>query len=89
MANLSCPYCTRTLADSEALFSHVKAKHGLKAARAYVPDHPAFVREAQRRAANQARRDDEPSMADLVIEAQLDRAMSLPVDRDIAEMFDV
>jgi len=84
-----CPYCTRTLADTEALFSHVKAKHGLKAARACVPDHPAFVREAQRRAADRAHRDPEPSMADLVIEATLNRAMGLPVDRDIAEMFDV
>ncbi|MEG9524279.1 MAG: hypothetical protein MIL41_00600 [Hyphomicrobiales bacterium] len=86
---LRCHHCTRTLADTEALFSRVKAKHGLKAARACVPDHPAFVREAQRRAADQARQAAEPSMADLVIEATLDRAMGLPVDRDIAEMFDV
>lgn len=89
MAALRCPYCTRTLTSTEALFSHVKAKHGLKAARACVPDHPAFVREVQRRAADQARNDPEPSMADLVIEAQLARAMGLPVHRDIAEMFDV
>lgn len=84
-----CPHCTRTLASTEALFSHVKAKHGLKAAKACVPDHPTMVREAERRAADQARRDREPSMADLVIEASLNRAMGLPVDRDIAEMFDV
>lgn len=31
----------------------------------------------------------EPSMADLVIEAQLARIMGEPVDEDIAEMFDV
>jgi len=89
MSAIRCPHCTRTVADTEALFSHVKAKHGLKAARACVPEHPAFMREAKRRAADQARRDAEPSMADLVIEATLDRAMGLPVDRDIAEMFDV
>lgn len=89
MGALRCPHCTRTLASTEGLFSHVKAKHGLNAARVCVPEHPAFVREAQRRAADRARRDSEPSMADLVIEAQLNRAMGLPVDRDIAEMFDV
>ncbi|MGU3661060.1 hypothetical protein [Methylobacterium fujisawaense] len=84
-----CPHCNRTLTSTEALFSHVKAKHGLKAARACVPEHPVFVREAERRAADQARAAREPSMADLVIEAQLNRAMGLPVDHDIAEMFDV
>lgn len=83
-----CPHCNRTLASTEALFSHVKAKHGLKAARACVPDHPVFVREAERRARRQGN-DRDPSMSDLVIEAQLNRAMGLPVDRDIAEMFDV
>lgn len=83
-----CPHCTRTLASTEAMFSHVKAKHGLKAARACVPEHPVFVREAERRARRQGH-NPEPSMADLVIEAQLNRAMGLPVDRDIAEMFDV
>lgn len=89
MAALRCPHCPRSLASTEALFSHVKAKHGLKAARACVPDHPVFVREAERRAADHARADHEPSMADLVVEASLNRAMGLPVDRDIAEMFDV
>ncbi|SFV11862.1 MULTISPECIES: hypothetical protein [Methylobacterium] len=88
MTALRCPHCNRTLASTEALFSHVKAKHGLKAARACVPEHPVFVREAERRARRQGG-DPEPSTADLVIEAQLDRAMGLPVDRDIAEMFDV
>ncbi|WCS27832.1 hypothetical protein LOK46_13710 [Methylobacterium sp. NMS14P] len=83
-----CPHCTRTLASTEALFSHVKAKHGLKAARACVPEHPVFVREAERRARRQGH-DRDPSMADLVIEAQLNRAMGLPGDRDIADMFDV
>lgn len=83
-----CPHCARSVASTEALFSHVKAKHGLKAARACVPEHPVFVREAERRARSQGR-DPEPSMAGLVIEAQLARAMGLPVDRDIAEMFDV
>ncbi|KOX55112.1 hypothetical protein ADL19_13505 [Streptomyces purpurogeneiscleroticus] len=88
MAALRCPHCTRTPASTEAMFSHVKAKHGLKAARACVPEHPVFIREAMRRARCQGH-DPEPSMADLVIEAQLNRAMGLPVDRDIAEMFDV
>jgi len=88
MSAQRCPHCTRTLADIEALFSHVKAKHGLKAARVCVPDHPTMIREAERRARSQGR-NAEPSMADLVIEAQLNRAMGLPVDRDIAEMFDV
>lgn len=88
MAALRCPHCTRTLAGTEAMFSHVKAKHGLNAARACVPEHPVFVREAERRARRQGH-NPEPSMADLVIEAQLNRAMGLPVDRDIAEMFDV
>lgn len=89
MTALRCPYCNRMLASTEALFSHAKAKHGLTAARACVPEHPVFVREAERRAADQARRDPEPSIADLVIEAQLARAMGLPVDRDIVEIFDV
>ncbi|MGU3467546.1 hypothetical protein ACLBXO_22120 [Methylobacterium sp. C33D] len=89
MAALCCPHCIRTLASTEALFSHVKAKHGLRAARACVPEHPVFAREAHRRAADQARPNPQPSMADLVIEAQLARAMGQPVDRDIAEMFDV
>jgi phage FluMu protein Com len=88
MASLRCPNCNRTLASSEAMFSHVKAKHGLNAARVCVPDHPVFVREAERRARRQGH-DREPSMADLVIEATLNRAMGLPVDPDIAEMFDV
>jgi hypothetical protein len=88
MSALRCPHCTRTLADTEALFSHVKAKHGLKAARACVPEHPVFAREAERRARRQGR-DPEPSMADLVIEASLNRAMGLPVDPDVAGWLDV
>ena len=62
--------------------------HGLNAARVCVPDHPVFVREAERRARRQGH-DREPSMADLVVEASLNRAMGWPVDRVIAEMFDV
>lgn len=87
-----CPHCTRVFPDPNGLFCHVNARHGRKAARAAVPKHPSVIREnvrtrnAAHRAAN---RRDEPSMADLVIEAHLDRAMGLPVDRDIAEMFDV
>ncbi|SFU37837.1 MULTISPECIES: hypothetical protein [unclassified Methylobacterium] len=88
MTALRCPRCPRTLASTGLLFSHLKAKHGLEAARFCVSDHPVFVREAERRARRQGR-DPEPSMADLVIEATLNRAMGLPVDRDIAEMFDV
>lgn len=88
----SCPHCSRMFADSNGLFCHVNARHGRKAARVACPDHPAIVSEAARIAkAKQraARASDEPSMADLVIAAALDRAMGLPVDRDIAEMFDV
>ncbi|MCX4196695.1 hypothetical protein OMR07_14885 [Methylobacterium organophilum] len=88
MSRHPCSHCTHTLASTQALFLHVKVKHGLRAAHACVPEHPVFVREAERRARRQGR-DREPSMADLVIEAQLNRAMGLPVDRDIAEMFDV
>ena len=85
----ACPHCSRTFADREALFCHAKAKHGQKKARACVPDHPSVVREAKRRAADQARHDAGPSMADLVVEAQIARAMGEPIDHDIAEMFDV
>ncbi|SFS58642.1 hypothetical protein [Methylobacterium sp. yr668] len=66
----------------------MKAKHGLKAARVCVPEHPVFVRQAERRARRKGR-DPEPNMADLVVEASLNRAIGLPVDRDIVEMFDV
>lgn len=89
---LACPHCSRAFADEEGLFCHISARHGRKLARAAVPNHPSVIRENVRtlnaayRAANKR---DEPSMADLVVEAQIAHAMGEPVDPDIAEMFDV
>lgn len=89
-----CPHCTRRpFADRSALYSHVKQAHGLKKARECVPDHPHAIRTAAREAADREsqkqRREREPSMADLHVEAVLARACGEPVDSDIAEMFDV
>lgn len=70
---MSCALCTRTFADKHSLFQHTMAKHGRKAAKPLRP----------------VREDDEPSMADLVIEAHLARAMGDPVEDWIADMFDV
>jgi hypothetical protein len=87
-----CPHCSRTFADDNGLFCHINERHGRKLARAAVPKHPSVIREnvrtrnAAHRAANKR---DEPNMADIVIEAQIARAMGEPVDPDIAEMFDV
>ncbi|WP_449411035.1 hypothetical protein [Methylobacterium komagatae] len=67
-----CPICNHGLGDLNALYQHVKAKHGKKAARAHRPP-------VER----------EPSMGDLVAEAQINRALGLPVEPWIAEMFDV
>jgi hypothetical protein len=58
------------LRDANALFQHVKAKHGKKAAR---PLRPVSERE--------------PSMGEIVSEAQMNRALGLPVEPWIEEMF--
>ena len=34
---LACPHCTKTFGDPNGLYSHVKAKHGKKAARPLKP----------------------------------------------------
>ncbi|OAH41021.1 hypothetical protein AX289_30580 [Methylorubrum populi] len=67
--------------------------HGFKKARECVPEHPSVARRARLEAADrkrqQARREREPSMAELHVEAQIARACGEPVDPDLAEMFDV
>lgn len=89
-----CPHCARRpFADRLALYSHVKHAHGLKKARACVPESPHAIRtlasEAADRKRQQERREREPSMAELHVEAQIARACGEPVDPDLAEMFDV
>lgn len=93
-ASHQCPHCTRRpFASREGLFSHVKQAHGFKKARECVPEHPSVIRRAKREAADrkrqQERREREPSMAELHVQAQIARACGEPVDPDIAEMFDV
>lgn len=89
-----CPHCTRRpFADRSALYSHVKQLHGYKKARECVPEHPHAIRTAAREAADrkrqQERREQEPSMAELHVEASIARACGEPVDPDIEEMFDL
>ena len=93
-ASLQCPHCPRRpFATREGLFSHVKQMHGFKKARECVPEHPSVARRARLEAADrkrqQERREREPSMAELHVEAQIARACGEPVDPDLAEMFDV
>lgn len=76
-AKTPCPICGKGFRGAEGVRDHAKARH---------PKHHVFP---DGRAVLRSRLDDEPSMADLVIDAQLSRAMGEPVEEWIAEMFDV
>lgn len=67
---VACPHCAKTFGDQNAVYTHAKAKHGRKLARALRPV-----------------RDDEPSMADLVIEGIQNRLMGPPNPDWLEAMF--
>lgn len=64
---IRCPNCARRFADNNAVFSHIKKKHGGKGISAFRPQH-------------------EPSMAELLVEARIERTMGNPVDDDLADI---
>lgn len=80
---LPCPYCQRTFATSNDRWQHATKKHPGKSLKSIKG---ARQEELDRRARE---RGEEESIGSLVAEAQLNRAMGLPVDGWIADMFDV
>lgn len=66
----SCPICRKSFHDRIGVYQHAKAKH------------KRHNLDSLRMAASLPRDDDEPSMADRMIEAQLQHAMGGPVDED-------
>ena len=65
-----CPICGKGFRGNEGVRAHARAKH---------PKHHVFP---DGRAVLRRDLDDEPSMADRMIEAQLQQAMGGPVDDD-------
>ena len=95
MSATKCPHCTRQFQSGEGMFNHIKAKHGLRAAIAYGEESPdAKVKhiaakhraKSARNAERSRRREAEPSMADLMVEAEINRAMGIRNERWIEEM---
>lgn len=75
MSRLACPYCARSFVDANGLWQHARTKHyGKGREKAINALRPRRVE------------DDEPSMADLMIKAQLDRAMGDPIPGWLADM---
>lgn len=66
-----CSKCQKRFADPRGIPMHVKDKHGGDGKAVRVP-------KSERR----QREDREPSMADLAIQAQIDRAMGIKNDDD-------
>ena len=92
---VECPQCGRRFKLPEGVYAHMKAKHGVKAARAYAeqchdPTVAAIAAKVRARdeqngvrgRANQR----EPSMGEMLAEAQLNRAMGIPNEDWIEEM---
>lgn len=71
-----CTICPKRFSTWSGVYSHAKAKH---------PKHDLSALKKLAFSPDS----DEPSMAELVIEAQLARAMGDPVEGWIADMFDV
>ena len=70
MAKVPCPVCGKGFKSPEGVLAHARAKH----VKHYVsPDLKPILRRDLR---------DEPSMADRMIDAQLQQAMGGPVDDD-------
>lgn len=67
---IKCPYCNRELADASGVYSHVKKKHPNKKRAHLRPDRP----------------EQDESMADIFIEAELNRAMGIKNDDWIEDM---
>lgn len=66
-----CPYCTKKFADAWGVYAHAKVKHKGKKLAHLKPN---------------KKEDDEPSMADLMIDAQLNRAMGIRNDDWLEDM---
>ena len=71
MGEERCPYCPRSFHEVNALGQHLRAKHKGKK----VPD-----------CVRHKRHDDEPSIASLMIEAQIAQACGEPVDDWLLDM---
>lgn len=66
-----CSACGKRWSDPKAIPMHIRDKHAGDGKAVRVPKSERRLREER-----------EPSMADLAIQAQLDRAMGLPNDDD-------
>lgn len=74
--HFACAYCGKRFADAQGRWQHTRARHPRK-------PNPALVPNAQPRPPRQS---DDESIADLLIEAEINRAMGLPVDEWIEDM---
>jgi hypothetical protein len=66
-----CSKCRKKWSDPKPIFNHIRDAHG-------GDGKPVRVPKSERR----QREDAEPSMADLAIQAHIDRAMGIPNDDD-------
>lgn len=65
-----CPDCGKRCADRNGVYLHMKAKHGKRPAREYREQHS----------------DDDESMADIMVRAQIKRAMGVRNEDWIEDM---
>lgn len=72
-----CRACDKSFGSPLARANHERDVHTAK----------GLEKASALKAAQRSAKDDEPSMADLVVEASMNRAMSLPADEDIEAMF--
>jgi hypothetical protein len=73
-----CGFCSKVLLSRFGCWQHMQAKH------TPVPKVENFAPVGR-----QPKQDAEPSYASLVVAAQIDAAMGLPVDADLADVIDI
>ena len=90
-----CPHCNRRLKSHEGAYTHIRRAHGHKAARAYAGQcndpvvaamHAKDMANVKRGAEGGRRACREPSMADLMVEAEINRAMGIRNEDWIEDM---
>lgn len=82
---LTCPYCQRSFIDADARYHHARVKHKGSPTKEIMPDNVKIREKAharnQRADAKRLReRDDEPSLAEIAIEATWKHAAGISLD---------
>lgn len=81
MTTIKCPHCARQFADENAVYQHIKSRHGQKAA--YKFGNRINPRKPKPKKQERTR---EPSMGELMAEAELNRMMGIENEDWIEEM---